>query len=96
MYRDLGLTPFEIASTGRLVKTDYATLAASGGSEDASIIFDFALAAGKPARAKFDPRDIGDRLIRARNATLRAAGNALERVPERIRPKIRHRDRHSD
>ena len=34
-----------------------------------------------------------ERLRRAAYHVLRAGGNALEYVPEPIRPKIRHRDR---
>jgi FkbM family methyltransferase len=90
LYRELGLSPYAILDSGKVKATDYETLRASGGAEDDSILYDFALCAGRPPRPRFDAKLMGGH---ARDAVLRAGGNMLEYIPEPIRPKIRHRDR---
>lgn len=90
IYRGLGLKPYLVSRGGHLKTTSFDRLA-SAGPGDGSVIFDFALTRTRPTRliaGRYSERarDAGHRV-------LKLGGDMLEHVPERIRPKIRHRDR---
>jgi hypothetical protein len=87
----MGLKPFMVSVGGFLRPTSYERLASSG-SDERVITYDFALSARRRARFLASyyllglPRRILERL-------LELGGDLLEYVPERIRPRIRRRDR---
>jgi FkbM family methyltransferase len=92
IYRELRLRPFEVTLHGRLTPTSYERLAASAKPGE-QVIFDFALSPTRPVRLvathyidTWFPWGLWHRM-------LRFGGDMLEYVPERIRPKIRRRDR---
>lgn len=91
-YRELGLKPYMIDLTGRLRPTTYAKLLDSG-SDEQLVVFDFALSLHRPTRlvAGHYSRFLLD--AHAPERLLRLGGDLLEYVPERIRPRIRRRDR---
>jgi FkbM family methyltransferase len=90
IYRGLGLKPYLVSYGGHLKATSFDRLVQAGPG-DGSVIFDFALTQTRPTRliaGRYPERvrDIGHRV-------LKLGGDMLEHVPERIRPKIRNRDR---
>jgi FkbM family methyltransferase len=91
IYRRLDLSPYRIEPGGVLRPTSFEALARSG-TGDGQTIFDFALSGRLPLRLR--GRYWANRLGQARYRTLKAAGDLLDHVPERIRPPIRTRDRH--
>jgi FkbM family methyltransferase len=93
VYRRFGLHPYEISRWGALCPTTYERLASSGSSEEL-VVIDFALSRRRPMRLVLRYYLL-ERLIprRAIERLLGLAGDLLEHVPERIRPKIRRRDR---
>ena len=91
-YRELGLKPYSIDSTGRLRPTTYAELADSG-SDKELVVLDFALSLHRPTRLVAG-HYLLDGPDRGFERLLRLGGDLLEYVPERIRPRIRRRDRH--
>jgi FkbM family methyltransferase len=91
-YRGLGLHPYEVTLHGWLRPTQYERLAASGGRGE-QVIYDFALSPRRPVRLVAShyldtllPWDLWER-------SLKLGGDLLEHLPERIRPRIRRRDR---
>ncbi len=96
-YRTLGLNPYEIVRKG-IAPTTWEALAAPDLPEG-HISFDFVLsrsdAAELGAMGLTARRGLLDRpgVDLARQKVLRAAGDLLGRIPERIRPPLRHRDR---
>jgi FkbM family methyltransferase len=90
-YREMGLKPSLVSVGGYLRPTTFERLASSG-SEERVITYDFALSRGRRGRFLLSyyllglPRRIFERL-------LEFGGDLLEYVPERIRPRIRRRDR---
>jgi FkbM family methyltransferase len=91
LYRDLRLSPYLIAETGGLIPTAFERIAAQGEGGDETTLFDFALCRGEPLRLKRER--LSWRAERAFESMLKFGGDMLEYVPERIRPKIRRRDR---
>jgi FkbM family methyltransferase len=82
VYREMGLVPYEITDVGDGVNpTTYERIADPGPLPDGHNCFDFAMSRQLPRR------------LRYRKSMLERAGDMLEYVPERIRPKIRRRDR---
>jgi FkbM family methyltransferase len=90
IYRGLGLRPYAITSTGLLKPTTYRHLASSG-SGDGQVIFDFALSRRLPAHLL--RLHYAERFRYYRYRAVKAGGDLLDHVPERIRPPIRTRDR---
>jgi FkbM family methyltransferase len=107
-YEGLGLRPYRIRSTGSLKPIPYSSLLMSrkgtdvahgsmgGPGEDDTI--NFALSAGAPEHliVGFEAKEdiiSYDRRVALVDSALRFGGNLLEHVPERIRPRIRRRDR---
>jgi FkbM family methyltransferase len=90
IYRGIGLRPYSITSTGVLKPTTYRRLASSG-SGGGKVIFDFALSRRPPAHLL--RLHYAERFRYYRYRVVRAAGDLLDHVPERIRPRIRTRDR---
>jgi FkbM family methyltransferase len=91
MYRGLELTPYLIEPGGALVSTSFEELAGSGGG-DGQTIFDFALRR-RPLPFRLRRRRWLSGLRTGRYRAVKAAGDMLDHVPERIRPRIRTRDR---
>lgn len=89
-YRDLGLKPYLVCPRGHLRPTTYAALASSG-SPDQLVVYDFALSRRRPDALVFGY--VTDTPRRALERLLELGGDLLEHVPERIRPRIRRRDR---
>jgi FkbM family methyltransferase len=100
IYRALKLKPYRIRVDGTLRPTSYRQVARLG-AEDEAAVFDFALATKRPSKVIGSPRlpeewrmrtspDFQRRLHHA----LGRAGDLLDHVPERWRPRIRNRDRH--
>lgn len=96
-YRGMGLRPYEIVRHG-IATTSWDEIAAPDLPEG-HISFDFVMSQSDPqqlkargvlARKGFLERP---RLARSIERLLKTAGDLLERVPERIRPPIRYRDR---
>jgi FkbM family methyltransferase len=91
VYRGMELKPSLISVGGYLRPTSYERLAASGSDERAAT-YDFAVSRRRHSRLLIQyyvlglPRRIFERL-------LELGGDLLEYVPERIRPRIRRRDR---
>jgi hypothetical protein len=91
VYREMGLRPFTVSVGGYLRPTTYERLASSG-TEGRVLTFDFALSMRGSRKVLLQyyllglPRRIFERL-------LEFGGDLLEYVPERIRPRIRRRDR---
>jgi FkbM family methyltransferase len=91
VYREMGLRPFTVSVGGYLRPTTYERLASSG-TEGRVITFDFALSMRGSRKVLLQyyllglPKRIFERL-------LEFGGDLLEYVPERIRPRIRRRDR---
>jgi len=91
IYREMGLKPFMVSVGGFLRPTSYERLVSSG-SDERVITYDFALSLRRRARFLATyyllgvPRRVFERL-------LELSGDLLEYVPERIRPRIRRRDR---
>jgi FkbM family methyltransferase len=84
-YRGMGLTPYEISPSGNGVRPTTYSQIANPSLPEGHISFDFALS-----------RDLPDRLMAkglAKKGLLERAGDMLDHVPERVRPRIRHRDR---
>jgi hypothetical protein len=84
-YRSMGLTPYEIAPSGNGVRPTTYSRIANPVLPEGHNSFDFALS-----------RDLPDRLLAkglAKKGLLERGGDLLEYVPERVRPRIRHRDR---
>ena len=91
VYRELGLSPYLISPNGAFERTSFEQLAARHGAGGDLSLFDFALCRGEPSPLRRTP--LRWRAARGFDAVLRFGGNLLEHVPERIRPKILHRDR---
>jgi FkbM family methyltransferase len=95
-YQGLGLKPFLIRRDGSLRPTKLDSLLTTG-PRGRVTVFDFALSARPPTElvVGFAPRDLIPAGLRARvlDPALRLGGVMLEHVPERIRPRIRPRDR---
>jgi FkbM family methyltransferase len=84
-YRGMGLTPYEISQSGNGVRPTTYSRVANPVLPEGHLSFDFALS-----------MDLPDRLMArglAKKGLLERAGDMLEHVPERVRPRIRHRDR---
>jgi FkbM family methyltransferase len=90
IYRSRGLRPYAITSTGLLKPTTFRQLASSG-SADRQVIFDFALTRRLPTELL--RKHYAERLRYHRYRAVKAGGDLLDHVPERLRPKIRTRDR---
>lgn len=94
VYRDLGLTPYEITPPGDgVMPTSFARIADPDLPEGHNC-FDFAMSRQMPDGLIYRPpmlERVGTRLLGRRG--LERAGDLLGHVPERIRPKFRHRDR---
>jgi FkbM family methyltransferase len=90
IYQRLGLKPYRIDLDGALYPTSFKRLAEAG-SGDSQTIFDFALARRLPRRLW--GRYWSGRLRHDRYRLVKGAGDLLDHVPERIRPRIRTRDR---
>jgi FkbM family methyltransferase len=90
-YTELGLKPYMIDADGHLQPTTYAELGSSG-SADRLVVLDFALTARRPTRLVLG-HYLEDAPKRGFERMLRLGGDLLEYVPERIRPRIRRRDR---
>jgi FkbM family methyltransferase len=90
IYRGLGLRPYAITSTGVLKPTTYRRLA-SPDSGDGQVIFDFALSRRLPTHLL--RLHYAERFAYYRYRVVKAAGDLLDHVPERLRPPIRTRDR---
>lgn len=92
-YRDLGLTPYELAPDGSVVEKSSYKRIASHELPEGHNCFDFVLTRNLPAHiptgSAAPPKDSGA----PRKGFLEKAGDLLERVPEPIRPAIRDRDR---
>jgi FkbM family methyltransferase len=90
-YEEMDLKPYMVSVGGFLRPTTYDRLASSG-SDERVITFDFAVSPRRRIRILVEywllglPRQIFERL-------LEFGGDLLEYVPERIRPRIRRRDR---
>jgi FkbM family methyltransferase len=91
LYRDLGLKPYEISPEGDLTATSYEAITAGGAGAKEGDLYDIALCAGTPGKLRRRRRKASEGGYKG--AVLRTGGNLLEYLPERIRPKIRHRDR---
>jgi FkbM family methyltransferase len=107
VYRDLGLSPFQILKRRGLRPTTYSALSTAG-PPDRITIFDFALSPALPERLLADatPAERAERLLPKRwrpstrrkhlmyrKSLLEYGGDLLEYLPERWRPRIRRRDR---
>lgn len=108
IYERLGLRAYRIRSTGWLKPIPFSLLLGNGrdpevhfgrmggpGEDDA---FNFALSLDAPRRLirGFDPKDdvvSYERRVQFVDSVLRFGGNLIERLPERIRPRVRRRDR---
>jgi FkbM family methyltransferase len=90
-YEELGLKPFAVSARGHLRPTTYERLASSG-MDDRLVVYDFALSTQRPTRLLLGYY-IGDFPKRSLERLLKLGGDLLEYVPERIRPRIRRRDR---
>jgi FkbM family methyltransferase len=95
-YRRMGLIPYEISPWGRGVRRSTYKRIAKPKLPDGHISFDFALSRALPDRlvakgfrVMEGPRAFPDWFERL----LARGGDMLERVPQRIRPPIRRRDR---
>jgi len=89
-YRDMGLKPYLVCARGHLRPTTYEALASSG-SPDHLVVYDFALARRRPDALVFGY--VTDAPRRLFERALEFGGDLLEHVPERVRPRIRRRDR---
>jgi FkbM family methyltransferase len=90
LYRGLGLTPWEIKRTGRLKKMRFSQIPEPQSADDVPVAIDFALCAGTPPRRRLTTSWMKTGLV---DPALAFGGNLLEHVPERVRPKVRTRDR---
>jgi hypothetical protein len=91
LYGELGLKPYLIDIRGRLIPTSYEKLASSGSDEEL-VVIDFVLAARRPA-GLVAGHYVATPAERGFERLLKLGGDLLEFVPERIRPRIRKRDR---
>jgi FkbM family methyltransferase len=90
-YGDLGLRPYLIDARGRVQPTTYLKLESSG-SDERLVVLDFALSARRPMRLLLG-HYLTETSKQGFDRLLRLGGDLLEYVPERIRPRIRRRDR---
>jgi FkbM family methyltransferase len=90
VYRGLGLRPYAITTTGLLKPITYRRLASSGAG-GGQVIFDFALSGRPPIQLL--RMYYAERLRYYRYRVVKAGGDLLDHLPERIRPPIRTRDR---
>jgi FkbM family methyltransferase len=109
VYRELGLSPYRILKRRGLRPTSYDAVL-RGGPPDRVTQFDFALSPALPERLlaaagaserlerllpqRFRPSE-RRKFLMWRKGLLERGGDLLDYVPERIRPKIRRRDRPS-
>ena len=90
-YEELGLRPYLVSGLGHLRPTSYSKLETTG-SDERLVVYDFALSPRRPLRLLLG-YFLGDYPDLAFERLLKLGGDLLEYVPERIRPKIRRRDR---
>jgi FkbM family methyltransferase len=94
VYRELGLTPYAITPPGDGVMQTTFDRIADPDLEEGHNCFDFAMSRRMPEGLLYRPpllERVGTRLLGPRG--LERAGDLLGHIPERIRPKFRHRDR---
>jgi FkbM family methyltransferase len=91
LYREMGLKPYLVAPRGHLRPAAYEDIE-SAGADDRLVVFDFALSRRAPIRQLLSYY-VADSPRRAFERLLKLGGDLLEYVPERIRPRIRRRDR---
>jgi FkbM family methyltransferase len=93
IYKSLGLAPYKILEQRGLMAVTYEDVATAA-PRDQITLFDFALSPALPERLRASWRpSLPRKYLMYRRSPLEWAGDLLDRVPERVRPKIRRRDR---
>jgi FkbM family methyltransferase len=97
VYRGMGLTPYDIAREGGVVKKTTFTRLAKKRIPKGNVSFDFALTRELPEHIPVGRTRDGfvrrSRDVLAKRGILERGGDLLEHIPPAIRPPIRDRDR---